>query len=53
MANFETINLEKGMYQSGKSLTEVLEALDPSENYKGTALEGLDAFSPYMAKTYN
>ena len=30
MANFEKIALEKGMYQNGKSLTEVLEALDPS-----------------------
>ena len=50
MANFETINLEKGMYQNGKSLTEVLEALDPSENYKGTALEGLDAFSRQLKR---
>ncbi len=50
MANFEKINLEKGMYQSGKSLTEVLEALDPSENYKGTALEGLDAFSRQLKR---
>ena len=50
MANYETINLEKGMYQSGKSLTEVLEALDPSENYKGTALENLDAFSRQLKR---
>ena len=53
MATFENITLEKGMYQSGKSLTEVLEAMDPSENYKGTALEGLDAFSPHLARTNN
>ena len=45
MAMFETIKIEKGMYASkGKSLTDVLEELDPSENYKGTSLEGLDAF---------
>ncbi|MBQ6335854.1 MAG: phage major capsid protein [Ruminococcus sp.] len=50
MANFEKIALEKGMYQNGKSLTEVLEALDPSENYKGTSLEGLDAFSRQLKR---
>ena len=50
MATFENITLEKGMYQSGKSLTEVLEAMDPSENYKGTALEGLDAFSRQLKR---
>ena len=50
MANFENITLEKGMYQSGKSLTEILESLDPSENYKGTALEGLDAFSRQLKR---
>ena len=38
MAIYENINLEKGMYQSGRSLTEILEEMDPSENYKGTAL---------------
>ena len=31
MAAFEKINLEKGMYQTGRSLTEILEELDPSE----------------------
>ena len=42
---FDTIKLEKGMYrESGKSFTQVLEQLDPSESYKGTALEGTDAF---------
>ena len=45
MALYENITLEKGMYQGKtKSLTDVLESIDPSENYKGTALEGLDAF---------
>ena len=38
---YENVKLEKGMYgQSGKSFLKVLESLDPSENYKGTALEG-------------
>lgn len=50
MANFEKINLEKGMYQTGRSLTEILEEMDPSENYKGTALEGLDAFSRQLKR---
>ena len=50
MATFENITLEKGMYQTGKSLTEILEAMDPSENYKGTALEGLDAFSRQLKR---
>ncbi len=50
MANFENITLEKGMYQGKKSLTEVLEGLDPSENYAGTALEGLDAFSRQLKR---
>lgn len=50
MANYETINLEKGMYQTGRSLTEILEEMDPGENYKGTALEGLDAFSRQLKR---
>lgn len=51
MANFENITIEKGMYQTrGKSLTEVLEALDPSENYEGTSLAGLDAFSRQLKR---
>jgi hypothetical protein len=48
--NFDNISLEKGMYQSDKSLTEVLEDIDPSENYVGTALEGLDAFSRQLKR---
>ena len=48
---FENVRLEKGMYgQSGKSFTRVLESLDPSENYKGTALEGLDAFQRQLKR---
>lgn len=51
MAIFENINIEKGMYQAkGKSLTDVLEGLDPSENYIGTSLEGLDAFSRQLKR---
>ena len=50
MANFENITIEKGMYQSGRGLTEALEKLDPSENYAGTSLEGLDAFSRQLKR---
>lgn len=42
---FENIRLEKGMYgRSGHTFTQTLEELDPSEHYRGTPLEGLDAF---------
>ena len=48
---YENVKLEKGMYgQSGKSFLKVLESLDPSENYKGTALEGLDAFQRQLKR---
>ena len=48
---FDTIKLEKGMYrESGKSFTQVLEQLDPSESYKGTALEGTDAFQRQLKR---
>ena len=51
MANYEKISLEKGMYaQSGKSMTDILEELDPSVNYVGTELEGLDAFSRQLKR---
>lgn len=50
MANFENITIEKGMYQGKGSLTDVLEKLDPSDNYKGTSLDGLDAFSRQLKR---
>ena len=51
MANYEKISLEKGMYGvNSKSMTDILEELDPSENYAGTALEGLDAFSRQLKR---
>ena len=49
--SFENLKLEKGMYrEGGKSFTQVLESLDPSENYKGTALEGTDAFQRQLKR---
>ena len=48
---FDHIRLEKGMYrESGRSFTQVLERLDPSENYKGTAYEGTDAFQRQLKR---
>ena len=50
MANFDNIRLEKGMYASSKGFTATLEELDPSENYKGTPLENLDAFQRQLKR---
>ena len=48
---YDNLRLEKGMYrQEGKSFTQVLESLDPSENYRGTALEGTDAFQRQLKR---
>ena len=48
---FDHIRLEKGMYrEAGKSFSQVLEGLDPSEQYKGTALEGTDAFQRQLKR---
>lgn len=44
MANFENITIEKGMYQTKGGISGALEKLDPSENYRGTALEDLTHF---------
>ena len=49
--HFETVKLEKGMYgRSGRTFSQTLEELDPSEHYKGTALEGLDAFQRQLKR---
>ena len=49
--SFDNLKLEKGMYrQEGMSFTQVLESLDPSENYRGTALEGTDAFQRQLKR---
>ena len=45
------IRLDKGMYsQPGKSFTQVLEGLDPSEHYVGTPYEGLDAYQRQLKR---
>ena len=48
---YDNLRLEKGMYrQAGMNFTQVLESLDPSENYRGTALEGTDAFQRQLKR---
>ena len=48
---FNDIKLDKGMYaETGRSFTQVLESLDPSENYKGTAFEGMDAYQRQLKR---
>ncbi len=48
---YNNVKLEKGLYNlSGKSFSQALEALDPSENYSGTSLENLDAFERQLKR---
>lgn len=49
MTNYDNIKLEKGLYSSG-DFTKALESIDPSENYKGTALDGLDAYQRQLKR---
>ena len=49
--HFDSVDLEKGMYAvAGKNFSAVLEGEDPSEQYKGTALEGLDAYQRQLKR---
>jgi len=51
MAFYDSLTLEKGMYKpGGEGFTAALEALDPSENYRGTDLEGLDAYQRQLKR---
>ena len=48
---FENVKLDKGMYRNaGMSFSQVLELSDPSAQYKGTELEGLDAFQRQLKR---
>lgn len=49
MANFDNVHLEKGLYSAG-CFTKSLADIDPDENYKGTALEGLDAYQRQLKR---
>lgn len=48
MAFYDNLKLEKGMYNN--NFTKTLETLDPSENYEGTSLEGLDAYERQLRR---
>ena len=49
--SYGNLKLDKGMYQeAGRSFSQVLERQDPSEQYKGTSLEGLDAFQRQLKR---
>lgn len=48
--SFDNIKLEKGLYSTAKGFTAALEELDPSENYAGTELEGLDAYQRQLKR---
>ena len=50
MAFYDTLKLEKGMYTAGKGFTRTLEELDPSANYEGTPLSGLDAYQRQLKR---
>ncbi len=48
---YDNLKLDKGMYrEAGRSFSQVLERMDPSERYKGTSLEGLDAFQRQLKR---
>ena len=47
--SFDTIRLEKELYASG-NFTKALETLDPDTAYKGTPLEGLDAYQRQLKR---
>ena len=48
---YDNLRLEKGMYnEAGRSFTQVLEREDPSEQYRGTAMEGLDAYQRQLKR---
>lgn len=50
MAFYDNISLDKGMYNSEKNFSAVLENLDPTANYKGTEFDGLDAFERQLKR---
>ncbi|MBQ7522158.1 MAG: phage major capsid protein [Clostridia bacterium] len=48
---YKTLSIDKSMYnRKGKTFSQVLEELDPTENYKNTPLAKLDAFSRQLKR---
>lgn len=50
MYTYDNITIEKGMYGLPVSFSAVLESLDPSEQYQGSSLEGLDAYQRQLKR---
>lgn len=51
MELFKTISIDKSMYnRKGKTFSQVLEELDPTENYRNTPLAKLDAFGRQLKR---
>ena len=50
MAFYDSLKLEKGMYGTEKGFARTLEELDPSRNYEGTELAGLDAYQRQLKR---
>ncbi len=48
--SYDNIRLDKGLYTSSKGFTAALEDIDPSENYRGTELDGLDAYQRQLKR---
>lgn len=49
--SYDNIKLEKGMYgEAGRSFSQVLEGADPTEHYKGTPMEGMDAYQRQLKR---
>ena len=47
---YDNLQLDKGLYSAQKGFTHALECADPSANYRGTALEGLDAYERQLKR---
>ncbi|MFV0399830.1 MAG: phage major capsid protein, partial [Oscillospiraceae bacterium] len=48
--NYESIRLDKSLYKAEGGFSKQLERLDPTENYAGTELGGLDAFQRQLKR---
>ncbi|MCL2068814.1 MAG: phage major capsid protein [Oscillospiraceae bacterium] len=48
--NYESIRLDKSLYKADGGFSAQLERLDPSANYTGTELSGLDAFQRQLKR---
>lgn len=47
---FDNLKLDRELYLAGKGFSRALEEIDPSEQYRGTALEGLDAYERQLKR---